>query len=59
MTNEEIIDAFLKENEKRTQAEVDNLQRISFIYDRLKYIRQLITFNTILFWIVLFILLSK
>ena len=59
MTNEEIIDAFLKENEKRTQAEVDNLQKISFMYDRLKYIRQLITFNTILFWIVLFILLSK
>ena len=59
MTNEEIIDAFLKENEKRTQAEVDNLQRISFMYNRLKYIRQLITFNTILFWIVLFILLSK
>lgn len=59
MTNEEIIDAFLKENEKRTQAEVDNLERISFMYDRLKYIRQLITFNTILFWIVLFILLSK
>jgi hypothetical protein len=59
MTNEEIIDAFLKENEKRTQAEIDHLKKTLFMYDRLKFIRQLITFNTILFWIVLIILLYK